>query len=70
MVNKQGVDPFNICLFFSSIHLLKKKFLFFYILLYITNIQDALFLKKGKTRTCFSVVSLVFFSFYYYKLLL
>ena len=54
MVNKQGVHPFNICLFvvvFSFIQV----FLFYF----LANIQDALFLMNGKTRTCFSVVPVV-----------
>ena len=57
MANKQGVHPFNICLFAAAVfHSFK---LFCSILL--AYIQDALFLMKGKARTCFSVVSLVLF---------
>ena len=60
MVNKQGVHPFNICLFvvvFSYSHL----FFFKVFSIFLSNIQEALFLKKAKTRTCFSLVSLVLF---------
>ena len=65
MVNKQGVHPFNFCLFvvvvvvFIHLFFLKK----FFVLFFLVNIQDALFLKKGKTRTRFSVVFLVLLSF-------
>ena len=63
MVNKQGVHPFNICLFvvvvFIHLFFLKK----FFVLFFLVNIQDALFLKKGKTRTRFSVMFLVLLSF-------
>ena len=57
MVNKQGVHPFVICLFvvvpFYSFYLftyfLRKSFC----CIFLVNIQDALLLKKGETRTCF-----------------
>ena len=62
MANKQGVHPFNICLFVvvvfhSFIYFLKNVFCS----IFVANIHDALFFKRGKTRTCFSVVSLVLF---------
>ena len=67
MVKNQGVYLFNICyflavfsrLFHLFIYLLKKGFCF----IFLANIQDALFFKKGKTRECFcgvfSVVSFI-----------
>ena len=58
MVNKQEVHPFHICLFvvfffiylFIYLFLLKKVFCS----TFLANIQDALFLKKGKTISVIS----------------
>ena len=54
MVNKQEVHPFHICLFvvvfFIYLFILKKVFCS----TFLANIQDALFLKKGKTISVIS----------------
>ena len=67
MLNKQGVHLFNISLFVA---VFSHSFFFFFLSfcsVFLANIQDALFFKKRKTRTCFyGVFSVISFNFIYY----